>query len=80
MQQYQSNNLLAVGSPDQSINSITTLESAKSVTSDIGNNTFRLIRISKTIANHFIEHSKNCAHCTKELKITLAKQQEEEDI
>ena len=50
--------------------------SSVSVTSDIGKDTYRLIRITKNIANHFMQHCRVCNHCSQEMKKALAKTEE----
>lgn len=52
----------------------------ESVTTDKGKYPYRLIKITKTIADHFGQHCRNCEHCQQEMKKALAKAEQEAEI
>lgn len=50
----------------------------ESVTYDVGKYPYRLIKVTKTIASHFMEHCRNCEHCQQVMKEALSKTEEAE--
>ena len=48
----------------------------ESVTTDKGKYPYRLIKVTKNIADHFMKHCRNCEHCQQEMKKALAKEAE----